>query len=693
MDFFGTQDTAQARSRAFYIAFSLSVAGAVIVLYFVVTGCFLAAGLFSPFKGYYPGSWWDSLIQYSLPQIVYGQPKRILDIRPLLTMLPLIAAAILALSYYKISLIKNGGGAYVAEAMGGKLIRKPKNADEKRLINVVEEMALAAGLPRPRVFLMPKEWSINAVTAGLDYEDAIIAVTAGALKHLDREELQGVIAHEYAHILNGDYALNLTMAGWLYGLLFFSVQGRDMMDVAKSLMEKSGEGESGSLVLFLAGPMFLMGLILWIGGWVGKLAAELTQAAMSRQREQLADAFAVQFTRNPRGLAGALKKIAAFPQHGTMKSGQAMMMKSFFIASPGRFVGLMRSHPPLEDRILTLEPGWDGMLPEFGAESLWPVVSAQSMNLKIASGGAGVSAKNPKQLLKEAGELDGNWVGTLVLGMLAGHVGLFDDADEAVHRSLELSRRLFEKIPQELRQAADDAGLAAALIASIFLSDDLTIHDRQLTIVSETLGADNADRARHFKSMMENEHRLPLLGLSSPTLGGLSADAGQTLSRTVTALVAADGRLDLFEIAALQILKKRLNIRFGSSADAEEESADGPGGYIGQVQYSVVMILSALARLGGRRNSEEKAETAFRAGLVHFNQWPSFDILPQGAVTSKKLVLALDKLGQAPVKVRNTMILAAVSTALEDNFISADEYELLRALAAAMDIPLPYFVS
>lgn len=688
-NFFQKQDLGRARSRAFYMAFSLAVAGAVVLFYFVVTGCFLTAGIFSPFRVFQPGSWWENLVQHSLPPLIYGDSKEILALRPMLIMVPALAAFILLLSYYKTRLIKNGGGAYVVEAMGGVPVGKPKNADEKRLVNVVEEIALAAGLPKPRVFIMPKEWSINAITAGLDYEDAVIAVTDGALKHLDRDELQGVVAHEYGHILNGDYALNLTMAGWLYGLLFFSVQGRDMMAIVKDSVEKPNSA------MFMIGlPMYLMGLVLWIGGSIGKLAAELAQAAMSRQREQAADAFAVQFTRNPRGLAMALKKIAAFPKHGIIKSGQALLMESFFIASPGRLRGLLRSHPPLEDRILALEPNWNGDLPGFDIDLLRPAVNIKNEKLKPVAGEVNAVREDPSLLFQKAEKIDNNWVGALVLGMLAGCVGQYETADEAVHKSLEISRRLYEKMPPELRSAADDPGLISSLIAAVFLHDAPESRQRQEDIISRLLGADSLKLAVKFKELLEPCHRLPLLGLSSPVLMSLSEEAGNTLAKTVASLISADGRLDLFEIAALQILKKRLKIKI-ISGEAEEEDQTLPGvsGYIEGIKVAVVVVISVMARLNERTDDDEKAKEAFRAGMAHFNHWPAFEILPRDKATARDLLLALNHLErEAPQNIKIPLALAAISAALHDNF-TLEKYELLRALAAALDVPLPYFAA
>ena len=369
MDFFTRQDDAHSKSRTFYAAFGVAIAVAVVLFYFAVTMAllFLCARWRLP-QGPLADQIMASAIA-TLPEFIYGSPQSILALRPFLILGSFITGVVLLAAYQKTKAIKEGGGAYIAEALGADLVETPHGFEETQLINVVEEMAVAAGLPRPRVYILRREKTINAITAGLDYEDAVIAVTQGAVTHLNRDELQAVVAHEFAHILNGDFSLNLTMAGWLYGLLFFSMKGQELLDGSLKGMDRALRGLGalssripgvGILAAVLYIPKFLAGFCLWAGGWVGRMAAGVVQAAFSRQREYLADAFAVQFTRSASGLAGALKKIAGLPKHGVLRSGQSIMLKAFFIVSPTRMDGLLKTHPPLESRIRVLEPEWDG---------------------------------------------------------------------------------------------------------------------------------------------------------------------------------------------------------------------------------------------------------------------------------------------------------------------------------------------
>ena len=354
MDFFSLQEDARKKSRFFLLAFGLAVAITVVLMYLAMTL------IIAVFHG-------------GLPETLYGYPPSFLALKPFLMVSAVFIGVTLFASYFKIKAIREGGGLYMAEIMGAELMETPRDPRETQLLNVVEEMSVASGLPRPSLYILRQEMTINAVTGGLDYEDTVIVVTQGALTHLDREELQAVMAHEFAHIINGDFSLNLTMAGWLYGLLFLSITGEVLMGKTTRIVNmiwgdraaNSNSGDQAGSVLLVFGGLllWLAGLALVICGWLSQAAARVVQAAFSRQREFLADASAVQFTRNPAGLAGALKKIASFPRRGIIRGTNAAMMRAFFIVSPSKADGLMRTHPPLEDRILALEPDWDGTLP------------------------------------------------------------------------------------------------------------------------------------------------------------------------------------------------------------------------------------------------------------------------------------------------------------------------------------------
>jgi Zn-dependent protease with chaperone function len=375
MNFFDRQDKVRTRSRVFFTAFVPAVILAVAALYFAVTFCLVVVFNFTQFvvesfedrPKRSSSSYYDRYSRSDragreyglnlLPADLYGSPANILAPRPIVIVGGGVVCFILLVAMCKHYAIRKGGGAYVLKLLGGRELRDPDSPAEKRLVNIVAEMALASGLPRPRVFVLDRESSINAVTAGLDHQDAVIAVTGGALAHLTREELQGVVAHEFAHILNDDYQLNLIMSGWLYGLLFFTIIGRGLIAVAESnefLWEFNLTGLIGLVLV-------ANGVLLRTAGSLGHMSAAIIEAAFCRTREHLADAFAVQFTRDPRGLTNALRKIGGQPGRVGFRNGQALTMKSFFIVDPAsrRRGGFLSSHPSLASRIRALDPHWD----------------------------------------------------------------------------------------------------------------------------------------------------------------------------------------------------------------------------------------------------------------------------------------------------------------------------------------------
>lgn len=250
-------------------------------------------------------------------------------------------------SLYKTFVLSKGGSA-VAESLGGRLLgAEPGDADERKLRNVVEEMAIAAGLPVPKIYVLDNDAGINAFAAGHAPGDAAIGITRGGMTLLTRDELQGVVGHEFSHLLNGDMRLNIRIMGILFGIVCLAVIGRVL------LYSRGGGGRGRN-------PMVFVGLALIVIGALGILFGRLIQAALSRQRELLADASAVQFTRNPAGLAGALKKIGSVGSK--IDSAHAVEASHMFFENGlGKpFFGMMATHPPLEQRIRAIDPAWDG---------------------------------------------------------------------------------------------------------------------------------------------------------------------------------------------------------------------------------------------------------------------------------------------------------------------------------------------
>lgn len=250
------------------------------------------------------------------------------------------------------------GGSRVAKSLGGRLLRaETQDSLETRLLNVVEEMAIASGMQMPRVFVLDDEPGINAFAAGLTLDDAVICVTRGCLEKLTRDELQGVVGHEFSHILNGDMRLNMHLMAAVFGLVCIALLGRMLMEVDSGRRRDDDDDSSSK-----NGPSIAhIGLALWLVGSWGEFWGKVIKSAVSRQREFLADASALQFTRNPQGIAGALKKIAGYGQHSVVRAARAEELSHFFFGDIRKrsFVErLFATHPTLLERIRRFEPSF-----------------------------------------------------------------------------------------------------------------------------------------------------------------------------------------------------------------------------------------------------------------------------------------------------------------------------------------------
>ena len=592
----------------------------------------------------------------------------------------MLKLSIFLVSFSRYIAIRKGGSAYIAKRLGGEHLWSPKTAKEQQLLNIVEEMALASGLPRPTVYILRREMSINAVTAGLNPYEAMIAVTQGALDHLDRDELQGVVAHEFAHILNDDYVLNMKMAGWLHGLLFFYIAGRTVVMSLSKTRPRRGKGSGQAALLIL-----LIGGLLMLGGWFGYLTAAVIEAAFCRSREHLADAFAVQFTRHSQGLARALKKIGGSFGQETFINSQALGLKSFFIAEPGSVLSgrLLSSHPPLAERLQALEPDWNGryISLSIGTASVSETLDGKRAKDKDAS--ARVAAWS-----QQLGGLPETWPKALMLA-LAAEVQASDGPGPAYAQlsacSLDSARQFHTTLPARLKQAINDSALAPSLIGAVFLSGQSEARDRQLGVVKKYSDLMPLSDVLELAGLLAPEAKLALLELSVPTLKKLAGSRRLELGKAVNSLIVAERRLDLFQIAAGQILKKTLGpILPGGLRSGRPRKA----GQLEAARQDVVIVLSSLAHLGA--DSRAAAEAAFVAGFVHFGRWFQGSLAPVETVKAQALVEALDRLPAAPKKVRTGLIMAAMSCTMHDHRINRREYELLCALAAALEIALPW---
>jgi len=638
MDFFDRQDRARHNTK-------------LLVAYFVAGVALLIAAVYLVF----------AVGSHNRHDLWYGEnarPAAALWNPALFAGVALGTLAVIAMgSLFKTAELARGGSA-VAMLLGGRPVSpNSTEPDERKLLDVVEEMAIAAGLPVPGVYLLPEERGINAFAAGHAASDAVIAVTEGSLRLLTRDELQGVIGHEFSHILNGDMRLNLRLMGIIFGIVCLTVIGR-------LLLRTRGRKN----------PLPLLGLALVAIGWVGVLFGRLIQAAVSRQREFLADAAAVQFTRNPEGLAGALKKIGGLSYGSRLNAAHAAEASHLFFSNGmgGSFLQLLETHPPLAERIRALEPGFDGEFPR--------VLPAEP------AAAAPPASPRPQRTpigLPPAGRLT-------VPPYLAAQAVL-SNAGNPTTAHLRYAEELREALPPGVQSAAREPLGASTLVYGLLLSGDEATRRKQVEelgaatsagVVQETL------RVLPEVQAVASRAKLPLVDLALPALRSLSPGQYRQFSTAVQALVESDGEIELFEYVVQKVVLRHLDPHFsGARKPITQYYALKP------LAPDCAILLSALAHLG--QETPETIEVAFRQGAQPLSSAAQVELrlAPAEQCELAQVDAALNRLAQAAPQIKKNLLNACAQTVAADGVIREMEAELLRAIADTLDCPLPPFVA
>lgn len=648
MDFFGSQDAARRKTGILVFYFVVAVVLMILTLYVVVV---VALGFAQAQSHDTPVGvrWWRPEIFL----VVSGGTITIITLG----------------SLYK-TMQLSGGGAAVAEQLGGRRLQgNSRDPLERRLLNVVEEMALAAGTTVPPVYLLDNEPSINAFAAGFTPGDAVIGINRGTIEHLDRDELQGVIAHEFSHILNGDMRLNLRLMGVLHGILLVAIIGYYVIrGGAGGGYRSSGRREKGG------GQILMIGLAMLVIGYLGLFFARLIKAAVSRQREYLADASAVQFTRNPDGIAGALKKIGALGSR--METAEAESASHLFFGNfrQSLFQSLS-THPPLVDRIRRVDPHFDG---DFAA-----VVAKAKRKPKPAKKKPEPSRTAFEGLTRPLGGLAAAGMGgdripvDPVLVMAAVGAPTMQHVDY-VHG-------LLERLPEPLRHALHDPFSCRAVVAALLLDQDASIRSRQLQMVQVKLGDALHQETIRLAPLIEGlgaVARLPLVEIAENTLQSLSPSQYQTFREAVIELVKADVKIDLFEFSLQRVLIRRLDQHFRGR---KPPKVLYPA--IGGVRNEVSNLISALSHLGHADQNEAKA--VFEQASAGFAAEKMLVFRARDECSLKLVGEALDKLEQASAAVKKRVLKAATLSVVADGVVTVAEGELLRAIADSLDCPMP----
>jgi len=670
VNFFEHQQLARRNTRVMVVLYLLAVIGVIVAVDAVIAGIYL---------------WTQSgstLEPRRAPLTLAAVPPGLLVWGALGT-----AAVIFLVSLFH-TLRLAGGGDAVAEMVGARRVA-PETRDplERRYLHVVEEMAIASGMRVPKAYVMDHEAGINAFAAGYEVSNAVVAVTRGTLEKLTRDELQGVIAHEFSHILNGDMRLNVRMLGILQGIVFIGAIGEFLL---RTVGRGSGRKDG-------AAPLLAAGLGLFVIGVVGLVFARLIKAAVARQREFLADASSVQFTRNPEGIAGALDQIRVASHGARIDSRRAEELSHMFFGPSVKvwFSNVFATHPPLGARIRRVDPRFDAeryrrtreaaLRPEADAGLAQDKDDARRRQAARWAMTHAVLTGLPAG--RRLGDLSAGWARSA--DESAALVGTLD-ADK-----VDFATRLIEALPEWLReQMRERAGAEAVLIALMLVPQDV-VREAQLAAL-RALGLEalaQAAQATDRRLAAERDpiaaaFRLPVLDLALPALKQGSADQRRQLLAALEAVIHADRRVTLHEFVVMTLMRHQLEdrgeatrVRFRSLAAVRAEA-------------QALLWLQCLAGRPGGPDVLAQLEAAYRAGL----QAMTLDAAPpprdlEARPSLEAAQAGLERLRALAPLAKARLVKGLFAAASHDGTLRVAEVELLRLTGAVLDCPLPPLIT
>jgi Zn-dependent protease with chaperone function len=574
---------------------------------------------------------------------------------------PLVLATVLTIavigfaSLFRMASLRKGGSAVAHELGATPVPESTTDPQLRRLRNVVEEIAIASGVPVPQIFVLDEEDAINAFAAGFSPSDAAVTVTRGALNTLNRDELQGVIAHEFSHVLNGDMRLNIRLIGLLFGILVLALIGR------KILVNGRFRGKGVAAVMIAA-------LALMLIGYIGLFFGRLIKAGVSRQREYLADASAVQFTRQTRGIAGALKKVAGLAVGSKLSTSDAEEVSHMLFGDGIGYSSLMATHPPLIKRIQALEPGFkDAALSELSAR--WQLKPPVGMDEDFALGLVGDDSKPLPSRLDDVG---------LTPPAVVAQVGTPRAQD------YQLAGDLNEAVPELLKAAVRQHDQVMPLMFGLLIDTDPDLRKKQQFELKARMGEAVALAAIGFADQTDDLHpmlRLPLAALALPLLRRRPRPELQQFMDSIYALVHADGRVDLFEYCLGSLLRTQVSEALDPSAAWKPGSRK-----LADVTTAAVTLFAVIANAGHEHPTD--ALRAYLAGLAHVYPRLNAPYAPPADAPAalEEVWPVLDLVEPYGKELLIEGLVAAISS---DGRIAVAEAELLRTICACLHCPLP----
>ena len=577
-----------------------------------------------------------------------------------------VSVVVLVGSLYKIRAL-SAGGKTVAEALGGQLI--PQNTSDlkqRKLLNVVEEMAIASGTPAPPVYLLADEPGINAFAAGFTPRDAVIGITQGGIDHLSRDQLQGVIAHEFSHIFNGDMRLNIRLMGVLYGIVIIGMAGYYLLYSASFSRRRMSNNKGAGGILALA-------IGLMVIGFSGTFFGELIKAAVSRQREYLADASAVQFTRNPDGIAGALKRIGGLKFGSKVRNPDASEVSHAFFAQgvSGFMQVLSATHPPLAKRILRIDPHWNG---EFD--------SSDKTDLPKNEEDDGKKETMTREEFAKKGAIIAGGV------VMADVANVIDQIGNPKPETINHAHSLIAGLSTAIKEAAHESYGARAVIYCLALDPEQDVRDRQLEHLKKHADPDVFMLMHELLPEMgrlDIKYRLPVIDIAIPALKQLSLNQYQAFRGNVVALIEISPRVRLMEWSLQKILFNHLDGQFFKLVHTKKRYS-----HTGQLKKEIELILSVMAYAGHQDQNE--IEAAFIAATKNLGL-SGLKLMVKSEISLSDLDRSLNKLENLKPLVKPQLLLACAASVAHDQKISSVEFELLRAFSDVFGCPMPPIIS
>ncbi|NOQ87462.1 MAG: M48 family metalloprotease [Gammaproteobacteria bacterium] len=575
-------------------------------------------------------------------------------------------------SLYKQAQLSAGGSA-IAQYLGGVIIpRSSTDPLHKKILNVVEEMAIASGTPVPQVYIL-NEQGINAFAAGWKTTNAVIGITQGALERLTRDELQGVIAHEFSHIFNGDMRLNIRLIAVLHGILMIGMLGRMILRslrYARPSRNSKGGGQAMLVILGIGGALAVVGYSgTFFGNWIKSL--------ISKQREYMADASAVQFTRSSEGIANALKKIGgAIPGSALLTASVDEYSHAYFSRGDTGALSMFSfaTHPPLKQRIFRIQPDWDGKYfldkrKSLRDRELENQQAAEDQRKKafatsIAAGaGINVALNDAMNAVDNIGDVSKEQV----------------DAAHAWHKQL----------PDAVRTNAENPYGAQALILALLLDENADIEKQQYIVLNEVIGELHANNVRQVQqdvSELARSQTLSLIDLTLPTLREMTVEQYQRFKLCVQQLVKADKKVDLREWIIQRLIVQHLDEQYGHRKKPVAKYF-----MLGSAKYASELMLSLLAYLEHKDQPHDgvnRAQVAFDTAKSSVGA-AALKLLPKDAISLDSLNDAMDELEFLKPPIKKRFLQACVSCISHDGKVTIQAYELTRAIASCLDCPMP----